>query len=375
VRTEAGLVAARRGVLDSSPMPLSMELLERLVEASPDIVVATDRHGTVCYYNDGARANLGFLRDEIIGRDVVQLYPSLEEARRVMAAMRDPNVDARGRIVNFPTRFISKDDREIPVAISGAIIYDEQGDEEGTIGFAKDISEIARKDQLAVLGEIAVGLSHEINNPLAVIVNHLDLLERYLRRSAAADDFEVEGERIIAIRSAVERIEAQLDRLREMSQSEQYASREYLGAARMIDLDAPSLEEHPLEGRRVLVVDDDAAVRDSVACMLIAERCQVVAAHDALAALAELDRQPFDFVLSDVVMPGMDGYELFHETKRRRPETSVVLMTAFYYDRDHVLKRSRIAGLQGVLFKKPVRPERLRATLVSLLKSPPRAPS
>lgn len=358
-------------------MPLSLELLERLVEASPDIVVATDRNGTVCFYNDGARAILGFLRDEIIGRDVANLYPSREEARRVMAAMRDPNVDQRGRVVNFPTRFISKDSREIPVAISGSIIYDEQGKEDGTIGFARDISEIVRKDQLAVLGEIAVGLSHEINNPLAVIVNHLDMLERYLRRHAAPDDLEVQNERLVAIRSAVDRIEGQLDRLREMSQSEQYASREYLGAARMIDLDAASHgpDEHPLAGRRVLVVDDDAAVRDSVAGMLQAERCEVVSAHDAIAALEQLDRQPFDFVLSDVVMPGMDGYELFHETKRRRPETSVVLMTAFYYDRDHVLKRSRIAGLQGILFKKPVRPERLRATLVSLLKSPPRAPS
>ena len=357
-------------------MPLSLGLLERLVEASPDIVVATDRHGTVCYYNDGARANLGFPREEVIGRDVTNLYPSREEARRVMAAMRDPNIDSRGRVVNFPTRFVSKDSREIPVAISGTIIYDAQGREDGTIGFAKDISEIMHKDQLAVLGEIAVGLSHEINNPLAVIVNQLDLVERYLRRHAAPDDLEVQNERLLAIRAAVDRIEGQLDRLREMSQNDEYASREYLGSARMIDLDAgQTSEEHPLQGRRVLVVDDDAAVRDSVAGMLEAERCEVVSAHDAIAALAELDRQPFDFVLSDVVMPGMDGYELFHETKRRRPETSVVLMTAFYYDRDHVLKRSRIAGLQGVLFKKPVRPERLRATLVSLLKSPPRAPS
>src|SRR5262245_35703842 len=95
-----GLVRARGGVLDSEAMPLSLGLLERLVEASPDIVVATDRHGTVCYYNDGARANLGFPREEVIGRVVTNLYPSRQEAQRVMAAMRDPNIDARGRVVN-----------------------------------------------------------------------------------------------------------------------------------------------------------------------------------------------------------------------------------------------------------------------------------
>jgi hypothetical protein len=38
-------------------------------------------------------------------------------------------------------------------------------------------------------------------------------------------------------------------------------------------------------------------------------------------------------------------------------------MTAFYYDKDHILKRSRMEGLEGVLFKKPVDPARLRKTL------------
>jgi hypothetical protein len=39
------------------------------------------------------------------------------------------------------------------------------------------------------------------------------------------------------------------------------------------------------------------------------------------------------------------------------------MMTAFHYDKDHVLKRSRIAGLPGVVFKKPVDPERLRRVI------------
>ena len=46
----------------------------------------------------------------------------------------------------------------IPVAISGTLLYDEAGEEDGTIGFAKDLREILRKDQLATLGEVAVGL-------------------------------------------------------------------------------------------------------------------------------------------------------------------------------------------------------------------------
>jgi PAS domain S-box-containing protein len=57
-------------------MPLSKDALERLIEASPDIVVATETGGSVAYYNDGARENLGYSREEIIGSPVRQLYPS-----------------------------------------------------------------------------------------------------------------------------------------------------------------------------------------------------------------------------------------------------------------------------------------------------------
>jgi CheY-like chemotaxis protein len=38
----------------------------------------------------------------------------------------------------------------------------------------------------------------------------------------------------------------------------------------------------------------------------------------------------------------------------------VVLMTAFHFDKDHVIKRSRLAGLEDVLYKKPIDPPRLR---------------
>ena len=41
------------------------------------------------------------------------------------------------------------------------------------------------------------------------------------------------------------------------------------------------------------------------------------------------------------------------------------MMTAFHYDRDHIIKRSRLAGLKTVLFKKPVDPDRLRRTLIN----------
>jgi CheY-like chemotaxis protein len=69
-------------------------------------------------------------------------------------------------------------------------------------------------------------------------------------------------------------------------------------------------------------------------------------------------------VLSDVVMPDMDGYQLYQTVKKSTPELPVVLMTAFNYDKDHIIKRSCLEGLQGVIFKKPVNPAMLKKILL-----------
>ena len=97
---------------------LDQKYIQRLVESSPDMIVAVDSDGTIVYYNDGARKNLHYSGQEMIGGKVISIYPSIEEARRVMKAMRDSG-DA-GRVSNFETVFRDKDGALIPVMISGS---------------------------------------------------------------------------------------------------------------------------------------------------------------------------------------------------------------------------------------------------------------
>ena len=51
------------------------------------------------------------------------------------------------------------------------------------------------------------------------------------------------------------------------------------------------------------------------------------------------------------------------QVKEEIPDLPVILMTAYYYDKDHIIKRSRLRGVEGAIFKKPVNPEKLRAML------------
>ncbi|MFP8880718.1 MAG: response regulator [Myxococcota bacterium] len=348
-------------------MTLSKNKLDGLVDRSTDIIVATDRQGGIVYYNDGASRSLGYTLEEILGRSVVTVYPDIDEAKRVMGAMRDAGHGGAGIVQTFQTTFVSKAGERIPVAMSATITRDEAGEPDGTIGFAKDLREILRKDQLATLGEVAVGLSHEINNPLAVMLNQLDLLEGEMEALAGDGDCSVEIERLVSVRREISRVSEILTRLGAMVETQTYETMKYIGPARMIDLRGPRPErstDSRLKDVRVLVVDDDMGICRSIEEILEAQGCLVETANDGVEALRRIESSRFDVVLTDVVMPNMDGHELYNALRERCPDLPVLMMTAFHYDKDHIIKRSKLKGLKGVLFKKPVDPERLRQVII-----------
>ena len=341
---------------------------EKLLESSPDIVVAVDRQGTIIFYNDGAKQTLGYTANEVLGKSVSMVYPSLDEARRVMAALR-ADQGGRGQIHNFECQLRNKAGHIVPVAMSGSVIYDQRGKEHGSIGFAKEIAELQLREQIETLGELAVGLAHEINNPLESLVNNVELLDRFIKRHASSDEYHGEHERVASMKRELRRIQSIVERVGEMAANGTYGTIEYMPGKLMADLGieeppeeaaaTKDAEPHHLSGKTVLVVDDDPDVSRSVREILEDEGCKVLGSHSGSEALNELDRQPVDIVLSDVVMPDMDGYQLFRKLQSTRPNLPIVLMTAYYYDKDHVLKRSAANGLKDVIFKKPIKPARL----------------
>src|SRR5215470_2443125 len=215
-------------------LTLDQNYLKRLMESSPDIIVAVDREGTIIYYNDGARQVLRYTSEEMIGQRITRIYLSLEEARKVMKALRESNDG--GRISSFETLLRDKDSHEIPVAISGSLIYDEQGTEIGSIGFARDIRRMRQREQLATAGEIAVSLAHEINNPLESMINNLELVARCAEPHLSESEKVVEHERLDSIRASIERVQRIVRRLDEMTRKGVYETRDYLAGKRMADL-------------------------------------------------------------------------------------------------------------------------------------------
>jgi DNA-binding NtrC family response regulator len=79
----------------------------------------------------------------------------------------------------------------------------------------------------------------------------------------------------------------------------------------------------------ILIVDDEESVRDSLYNWFIEDGYRVECAEDAKKALFILESDPFDIILADIKMLGMDGLEMLRRIKTIRKESIVIMMTAF----------------------------------------------
>lgn len=86
--------------------------------------------------------------------------------------------------------------------------------------------------------------------------------------------------------------------------------------------------------KTVLVVDDDANIAELVAALLEDEGYGVRCAFDGREALEEIERNPPGLIVSDVMMPKLDGVSLTQQLRTRGHRTPVVLMSAVYADVD-----------------------------------------
>jgi two-component system NtrC family response regulator/two-component system response regulator HydG len=111
---------------------------------------------------------------------------------------------------------------------------------------------------------------------------------------------------------------------------------------------------------RLVVIDDEVNAAVALETLLREDGYEVERAHDARAGLALLERTAADIVLTDLRMPGMDGLELLGRIKDMRPETMVILMTAYGTVKTAV--KAMKAGAEDYLGK-PIDVEELEVVL------------
>jgi excisionase family DNA binding protein len=101
------------------------------------------------------------------------------------------------------------------------------------------------------------------------------------------------------------------------------------GAARM-PAAAPAPAKMPGTSRpRVLVVDDEASIRDLLSKTLALAEYDVDVAPDGRSALERMRLYPYDLLIADLKMPGMDGLTVIREAKRYKSDLPVIIITGF----------------------------------------------
>ncbi len=192
VRT-AQEAASRRGT----------ERFRALVQAAPMAVIGMDLAGSVNAWNPAAERIFGWRAEEVVGKKITAL--PAENENEVSDICR--RISGGEIVAGFETARITRTGRQIPVSISGAPIYDENGSLISLMLVAEDISERKRielelqertKEQaqlesqmrqaqkMEVLGRLAGGVAHDFNNMLMVLDGCSDLLDRALPTESPA---------------------------------------------------------------------------------------------------------------------------------------------------------------------------------------------
>jgi PAS domain S-box-containing protein len=142
-------------------------------------IITIDMNGSITFLNSNAAVNLGYSVEELLGRNLLDLFADPEETGKLIDLMLIENKRFESREV----RLLAKNGTVIPIGFSTSPLI-ENTEQTGVILTFRDLTEmnlmrlqVERMDRLATLGELATGIAHEVRNPLSGIKAAAQVLE------------------------------------------------------------------------------------------------------------------------------------------------------------------------------------------------------
>ncbi|MEW5733510.1 MAG: PAS domain S-box protein [Thermodesulfobacteriota bacterium] len=167
------------------------DFFNKLIQASPNAIMAADMKGNIIIWNHAAEEMLGYRAEEVLGRmNIVSVYPE-GMARQVMKMLRSPEYGGVGKLKGYQLVAKRRDGVVTEANLSAAIIYDQNGRELASVGIMVDLAErlamerklsetqqqLLQSEKLAAMGRLTSQVAHELNNPLYGIMNTLELVK------------------------------------------------------------------------------------------------------------------------------------------------------------------------------------------------------
>jgi two-component system NtrC family sensor kinase len=176
---------------------------DNLIESSIDGIMGCGKEGTVIIYNKSMENILGYPKDEVIKKMHYDQFFPAGGAENFREALDSEDYGGKNRLFLYETNLVCKNEDKIPVQLSATVLF--EGKEEiGMVGFFRDLRKMRKleqefadqarllhQDKMITLGRLVASVVHEINNPLAGILNYLRLMIKILS-SRALDQEQME---------------------------------------------------------------------------------------------------------------------------------------------------------------------------------------
>lgn len=189
----------------SSKLEINLQYLKNILHTSESAIMMVNHNEKFIAWNKGAEQIFGYTEDEVLGKSSSLLLPEGEKYTSELSMIQsESRMDGRSTIINTERK--TKNGEIISVRLTGTRLQDKQGRYAGRSIIINDYSEYKRlqaqidqSEKLAVIGQIAAGVAHEIGNPLTSISSLVQILQR-----RSQDQFM--NEQLINIKENIDRI-------------------------------------------------------------------------------------------------------------------------------------------------------------------------